>query len=92
MLKAKKATFTVALIKQLFCSMNQTISDPIEHLQCIVMDEYSPQIKAKREEIPNKESEKRGHENHQKKFFKSYADELKRVVEKREARKMFNLG
>ena len=44
MLKAKKATFTLALINQLFCSTEQTISDPIEHLQRIVMDEYSPQI------------------------------------------------
>ena len=83
MLKAKKATFTVALINQLFCSMNQTISDPIEHLQRIVMDEYSPQIKTKREDIHKKESEKSGQENHQNKFFKSYADELKRVIEKK---------
>ena len=59
MLKAKKSTFTVALINQLFCSMDQTISEPIEHLQNIVMDEYSPQIKTKRGAINEKENEKR---------------------------------
>jgi hypothetical protein len=44
MLKAKKATFTVALLNQLFCSTQQTISDPIEHLQRIVLEEYAPRI------------------------------------------------
>jgi hypothetical protein len=55
MLKAKKATFTVGLINQLFCLTQQTISDPVEHLQRIVMDEYSPQIdSSKRNCYPKK--------------------------------------
>ena len=82
MLKAKKATFTVALINQLFCSKNQTISDPMEHLQRIVMDEYSQQIKAKRENIHKKENEKRGQKNHQNKNFKTYDQELREIEKK----------
>ena len=79
MLKAKKATFTVALINQLFCSTYQTISEPIEHLQNIVMDEYSPQINAKREDIYEKEKEKSGSETYQNKNFKSYDEELREI-------------
>ena len=79
MLKAKKATFTVALINQLFCSMDQTISEPIRHLQNIVMEEYSPQIKNKREGIYGKEKEKIGSEKYQNKNFKPYDEELKEV-------------
>ena len=44
MLKAKKATFTVALINQLFCSMDKTVSELIENLQRIVLEEYAPRI------------------------------------------------
>ena len=79
MLKAKKATFTVALINQLFCSTYQTISEPIEHLQNIVMDEYSPQIKTKRNDINWKEKEKSGSETSQNKNFKPYDEELRKV-------------
>jgi len=79
MLKAKKATFTVALINQLFCSMDQSISEPIEHLQNIVMDEYSPQIKTKRNDINWKEKEKSGSETYQNKNFKPYDEELRKV-------------
>ena len=76
MLKAKKATFTVALINQLFCSNDQTISEPIEHLQNIVMDEYSPQINAKREDIHGKKKDESGTANYQNKNFKPYDKEL----------------
>jgi hypothetical protein len=51
MLKAKKAAFTVALINQLFTTMDQTASEPIQLLQQIIMDEYAPQIKAKKDPI-----------------------------------------
>ena len=51
MLKAKKAAFTVALINQLFATMDQTASKPIQLLQQIIMDEYAPQIKAKKDPI-----------------------------------------
>jgi len=79
MLKAKKATFTVALINQLFCSIDQTISEPIRHLQNIVMEEYSPQIKNKRNNIKEKEKEKSGSEKYQNKNFKSYDEELREI-------------
>lgn len=79
MLKAKKATFTVALINQLFCSIGQTISEPIEHLQSIVMDEYSPQIKAKRNDINDKENKKRGPQTNDHKTFRPYDEELGEV-------------
>ena len=76
MLKAKKATFTIALINQLFCSMDQTISEPIEHLQSIVMDEYSPQIKTKRDAIHGKEKEKSKSETQENTGIKPYDEEL----------------
>ena len=76
MLKAKKAIFTIALINQLFCSMDQTISEPIEHLQDIVMDEYSPQIKAKRDDINGKEKEKSRSETQENTGIKPYDEEL----------------
>ena len=79
MLKAKKATFTVALINQLFCSMDQTISEPIEHLQNIVMDEYSPQIKTKRNDINGKEEEKSGSETQENTGIKPYDEELSQL-------------
>ena len=79
MLKAKKATFTVALINQLFCSTYQTISEPIEHLQNIVMDQYSPQIKTKRGAIHGKEKEKSRSETYQNKNFKPYDEELRDI-------------
>ena len=79
MLKAKKATFTIALINQLFCASEQTISEPIEHLQNIVMDEYSPQIKTKREDINGKKKEGSGPETYEHNNFKPYDEELREV-------------
>ena len=79
MLKAKKATFTVALINQLFCSVDQTISEPIARLQNIVKDEYSPQIKAKRNDINGKEKEKSGSETQENTGIKPYDEELREV-------------
>ena len=79
MLKAKKATFTVALINQLFCAAEQTISEPIEHLQNIVMDEYSPQINAKRDDIDGKKKERSGSETQENTGIKPYDEELGEV-------------
>lgn len=79
MLKAKKATFTVALINQLFCSMDQTISEPIKHLQNIVMNEYSPQIKIKRKDINGKEKEKSGSKTQENTSIKPYDEELRDI-------------
>jgi len=56
MLKAKKATFTVALINHLFATETQTIADPIALLQQIVIDEYAPHINIKREAIYHNET------------------------------------
>jgi hypothetical protein len=58
MLKAKKATFTVALLNLLFSTEHQTVSEPIAFLQQIVMDEYTLQIKAWKEPIQSKEDSK----------------------------------
>ena len=68
MLKAKKATFTLALINQLMATGQQPISEPIHLLQSIVMDEYKGQIKTieKSQTINSKEN----------KEIKGYADEL----------------
>ena len=51
MLKAKKATFTLALVNLLFTAEHQTVSDPVALLQQIVMDEYGAQIKERKEPI-----------------------------------------
>ena len=75
MLKAKKATFTLALINQLFCSMDQTVSEPIRRLQNIVMDEYSPQIKAQKEPIHPPETAKTP-ESPKNPGIKTYDEEL----------------
>ncbi len=72
MLKAKKATFILALINQLFASINQTVADPIVLLQQIVMEEYSAQIKTKREGIYAEGKE----DKTKKKEIKSYDKEL----------------
>jgi len=45
MFKAKKATFTIALINNLFASDYQQVADPVLLLQGIVMDEYNREIK-----------------------------------------------
>jgi len=44
-LKLKKAAFTAAFINQLFATLHQQISVPIQLLQGIIMDEYKSQIK-----------------------------------------------
>jgi len=49
MFKIKKATFTVGFLNQLFSESSRKVSDPIHIMQHIVMDEFSPLIKAKRE-------------------------------------------
>ena len=46
MLKAKKATFTVALINNLFATGSEHVADPVLLLQGIVMDEYNREIKS----------------------------------------------
>ena len=76
MFKAKKATFIVALINQLFCSMDQIISEPIKFLQNIVMEEYSPQIKAKTADIHTKEMGKSRKEKYGNHNSKPYDEEL----------------
>jgi len=51
MLKAKKATFTLALANMIFSSQHETMAVPVMLLQEIVMDEYANHIKAKKEPI-----------------------------------------
>ena len=75
MLKAKKATFTVALINQIFAAQDQELSDPIRLMQRIVMDEYAPQITARKEPIYPSETAKPA-EPQEKKGFKPYDEEL----------------
>jgi hypothetical protein len=78
MLKAKKATFTVALINQLFADQDQKLSDPIRLMQRIVVDEYAPKIKARKEPIyPSKTAS--AAETQEKKGFKPYDEELAEV-------------
>ncbi|CAB1059845.1 hypothetical protein D1BOALGB6SA_4610 [Olavius sp. associated proteobacterium Delta 1] len=74
MLKAKKATFTLALINQLFTTNSQSIADPVEILQQIVMDEYA-QVKVKREPIIEGEAADAAEKTENGKI-KSYAQEL----------------
>ena len=51
MLKAKKATFTLALVNLLFTAEHQIVSDPVTLLQQIVMDEYASRIKERKDTI-----------------------------------------
>jgi len=75
MLKAKKATFTLALVNLLFSAECQTVSDPIALLQQIVMDEYGPQIRERTE--PLHPSNPKGTSNsHEIKGMKPYDQEL----------------
>jgi len=73
--KAKKATFTAAYINQLFATDHQTIAEPMQLLQRVVMDEYSKQIKAKKEIIHSKEKP----ETQENKGVRSYEEELMEV-------------
>ena len=75
MFKSKKATFTVAYINQLFASDQQTIAEPMQLLQSVVMDEYSKQIRAKRETIHSKEKP----DTQENERFRSYEEELMEV-------------
>ena len=70
MLKAKKATFTVALINNLFTSNGQQVANPILLLQSIVMAEYNREIKNDEKFIPQKKKIGKPLPG------KSYADEL----------------
>jgi len=75
MLKSKKATFTAAYINQLFATDQQTIAEPMQLLQSVVMDEYSKQIKAKKDIIHSKEKL----ESQENKRVRSYEEELMEV-------------
>jgi|GEM_PF-984290 hypothetical protein len=82
MFKTKKSTFTVGLINQLFCLTQQTISDPVEHLQHIVMDEYSPKINSSKRNCFPKKKEIKKNEILPPKNQKAYDQELREVEEK----------
>jgi len=82
MLKAKKATFTVGLINQVFCSMNQTISDPNEHLQRIIIDEYSPQINTSKKACCAEKKETRKNGIFPPKNYKPYDQKLREIENK----------
>jgi len=56
MFKSKKATYTAAYINQLFATDNQTLSELSKAMQDIIMDTYSPSLKAKREPIKGKKN------------------------------------
>lgn len=75
MLKFKKATFVAAYINQLFATDQQTIAEPMQLLQSVVMDEYSKQIKAKKDIIHSKEKL----ESQENKRVRSYEEELMEV-------------
>ena len=77
MLKIKKATFTLALINQLFATQNQAIAEPIRLMQSIVMEEYTLKIKTKRQTLHEKEIT--GSENKEKSTFKPYDEELMEI-------------
>ena len=70
MLKAKKATFTMALINSLFTTDCQQVADPVLLLQSIVMDEYNREIKTDKNIIQRKKGQNRALPE------KNYEDEL----------------
>jgi len=51
MFKIKKATFIVGFLNQIFSGSDQKVAEPIRILQEIVMEEFSPQIKARQKPI-----------------------------------------
>ena len=55
MLKVKKATFSMALINNLFASGIEQVADPVLFLQKIVMDEYNREIKMDKKIISEEE-------------------------------------
>jgi hypothetical protein len=73
MFKAKKATFTMASINNLFVSGNQQVADPVLLLQGIVMDEYNREMKSGKEIV--REVEKLSELSSK----KSYEDELMEI-------------
>lgn len=75
MLKVKKATVVAAYINQLFATDQQTIAEPMQFLQSVVMEEYSKQIKVKRDIIHSKEKP----ETQENGSFRSYEEELMEV-------------
>jgi hypothetical protein len=77
--KAKKATYTVAEINQLFCPIYQTISDPMKYLQNIVMEEYSPQLDAKKDEMDQNKTGKSKPPPNERAKLKPYDEELRQV-------------
>ena len=74
MLKAKKSAAVLSIINSLLATRSQTVSDPIEQLQEIVLEEYAPHIKAAKVPIPDKDQDPKAQSE-----FKSYADELLEV-------------
>lgn len=75
MLKAKKATFVAAYINQLFATDQQTIAEPMQFMQRVVVDEFSNQIRTKRNAIHFRE--KPGIQEN--KRVRSYEEELMEV-------------
>jgi hypothetical protein len=73
--KAKKATVIAANINQLFATDQQTIAEPMQLMQQVVMDEFSNQIRAKRKAIHSKEKP----ETQENKRVRSYEEELMEV-------------
>jgi len=72
MLKVKKATFTMALINNLFACDCQQVADPVLLLQSIVMDEYNREIKNDKKVVQREKNDVTLSE-------KSYKDELIRI-------------
>ena len=75
MLKAKKATFTMALMNQLFANQDQALSEPVQLMQSIVVDEYASQIKAKKKQIHPSETLKTA-ETQENNRIKPYDEQL----------------
>jgi len=72
MLKVKKATFTMALINNLYASGRQQVADPVLLLQSIVMDEYNGEIKTNKKVVQSKNNDTPLSE-------KGYGDELMEI-------------
>ena len=70
MLKAKKSTFTVALINNLFATGSEQVASPVLLLQGIVMDEYNRDI------ISDKKVVQQGKRQNKDLSKKNYKDEL----------------
>lgn len=53
MLKIKKATLALCYINMFFAGSDQKMSDPLQHMQQIVMEEFATQLKASQEQLSN---------------------------------------